>query len=354
MSKNILFSPKPHQSYSQLVKRLENRGMLVPDKDRAERKLSQIGYYRLSGFWFPCREVKKDSLGIGILHPGTKQPIREDTFQAGVDFNKIVELYLFDKKIRLLMMDAIERIEIHIRSVVAHEMGYHDPLAYQKEAYINPKKLTTWKDKKTGTSRNLWKEWSAKQQELIGRSKEDCIKWHKTEKKAIPFWVAVESWDYGNLSKYYSMLRAKYQKKICLRLDISNEKILENWLHEINILRNRCAHHTRIWNQSSNNPLPILKTPYFDKLSLDGRALKRMYGMICVLWFLVKKVGPSSDWLKSVAELINSKPSIDCCPLTAMGFPDVGSHHHAEDQRPEVRLQAHHLKTVRSDNEGYE
>jgi len=220
------------------------------------------------------------------------------------------------------MLDAIERIEIHIRSVVAHEMGYHDPLAYQNDAFINPKKLKTWKGRKTHKSRNLWMEWSAKQKELIARSKEDCIKWHKIEKKEIPFWVAVESWDFGNLSKYYSMLRSSYQRKICFRLDIDNEKILENWLHEINILRNRCAHHSRIWNQSSNNPLPVLSTPYFDKLHLDERAMTRVYGMICIMWFLVKKIGPSSHWLESVASLINSKPSIDCCPFTAMGLPD--------------------------------
>ena len=220
------------------------------------------------------------------------------------------------------MLDAIERIEIHIRSVVAHEMGYHDPLAYQSDAFINPKKMNAWKDRKTQKTRNLWTEWSAKQQTLINRSKEDCIKCHRAKKKAIPFWVAVESWDLGNLSKYYSMLRAKYQRKICLRLNISNEKILETWLHEINILRNRCAHHTRIWNQSSNNPLPVLAIPYFDKLSLNEKALKRMYGIICIMWFLVKKIGPSSHWLASVSSLIHSKPAIECCPLTAMGFFD--------------------------------
>ena len=75
-----------------------------------------------------------------------------------------------ERKHRLLMLDVIERIEIHIRSVVAHEIGYHDPLAYQKDTFINPKKLKTWKDRK---NRNLWADWSSKQQEAINRSKED-------------------------------------------------------------------------------------------------------------------------------------------------------------------------------------
>jgi len=305
-----------------MVDLLKSRGMIISDRDRAKRKLSQIGYYRLSGFWFPCREVKKDSLGKGLLHPGTKFPIREDNFQDSVDFNQIVSLYLFDKKLRLLMIDAIERVEIHIRSVIAHEMGYHDPLAYQKDSFINPNKMCTYEDKSTKRIRNLWMEWRSKQQILILRSQEDCIKWHRIAKKPIPFWVAVESWDFGTLSKYYSMLRGKYQRKISMRLGVSNEKVVENWLHEINILRNRCAHHSRIWNQSTNNPLSVLDIPYFNKLSLDKRSRKRIFGMICILWFLVKKLGPSSDWLKSISSLINSKPSIECCPYTAMGFLD--------------------------------
>lgn len=305
-----------------MVALLEGRGLVIPDRDRAERKLSQIGYYRLSGFWFPCREVKKNQLGEGILHPKTKLPIRKDEFQDGVDFNKIVSLYLFDKKLRLLMIDAIERVEIHIRSVVAHEMGYHDPLAYKKDGFINLRKLRTYEESRTKRIRNLWTEWRTKQQILIVRSQEDCIKWHKFTKKEIPFWVAVESWDFGTLSKYFSLLKGKYQRKISLRLGISNEKVLENWLHEINILRNRCAHHSRIWNQSTNNALRVLNIPYFHELSLPERALKRIFGMICIMWFLVKKIGPSSDWLESVSSLINSKPSIDCCPFTAMGFID--------------------------------
>jgi hypothetical protein len=47
-----------------------------------------------------------------------------------------------------------------------------------------------------------------------------------------------------------------------------------------------------------------------------------MFGMICILWLLVKKIGPSSDWLDNVRKVINSKPSMDSCPNTAMGFPD--------------------------------
>jgi len=225
-----LSPPKPHRTYPDLVALLESRGMIIPDKARAERKLSQIGYYRLSGFWYPCREIKKDQAGQYIIAPNTKIPVRDDSFQPNTNFNDIIELYLFDKKLRQLMLDAIERIEIHARSVIAHEMGYHDPLAYQDKSFINPKQCKTWKDKK-GQTRN-------------------------------------------------------------------------------------------IWNQSFPKPLPVTNDQYFVNLNLSRDALEKMYGMICILWFLVKKIGPSSKWMECVAELVDSKPAIDCCPNTAMGFPD--------------------------------
>ena len=100
-----LAPPKPYKNYKELVEILEARGMIIPDGKRAERKLSQIGYYRLSGFWYPCREFSNTPNG---------DIIRKDSFQRNINFNDIIKLYLFDKNLRLLMLDAIERIEIHI------------------------------------------------------------------------------------------------------------------------------------------------------------------------------------------------------------------------------------------------
>ena len=74
-------STKPHQTYPELVTLLQKRGMIVPDEERAKRKLSQIGYYRLSGFWYPCREVKVDTAGECIMDSKGKYPLRVNDFQ---------------------------------------------------------------------------------------------------------------------------------------------------------------------------------------------------------------------------------------------------------------------------------
>lgn len=313
---------KPHKTYSELVVLLKERGMLIRDPQWAERKLAQIGYYRLSGFWYPCRKGRVDEEGNYLKAPDSGLPLRDDQFQEGVSFDTIMELYLFDKNLRLLLLDAIERVEIQVRTIIAHELGRHNPLAYGDDAYINPKVLQA----KTGPDGellpSLWQQWLDKQQHLIGESKEDCILWHRKNGMAIPFWVVVETWDFGIMSKYYENLRGSFQEKICARLEVPNKKVLAGWLQEINILRNHCAHHSRIWNRSSKNALKLLNNEYFDALDLSLEARKRIYGKICVLWYLVQKIGPHSEWIERVADLMDRKPSLACCPFTAMGMPD--------------------------------
>ncbi len=249
---------KPHRSYKELVALLEKRGMIIPDKQRAERKLSQIGYYRLSGFWYPCRQVKTGLNGNAVKDQTTGTILRNDQFQKNTNFNDLIKLYLFDKKLRQLMLDAIERVEIHIRSVIAHEMGYHDPLAYKNEKYINPKNCKSWYNKQ-GRERNIWEEWKKRQINQIERSREDCIVWHKYRNREIPFWVAVEAWDFGIMSKYYDVLKGRFQNIITYRLNVGHSKILREWLREINTLRNRCAHHSRITMAT----LEVLDSSYF-------------------------------------------------------------------------------------------
>jgi abortive infection bacteriophage resistance protein len=316
-----LAPPKPFRSYSDLARLLISRGMEVADPLRAERKLAQVGYYRLSGFWFPAREFERDQQGQVTLCNATLKPRRKEAFTAGASFDSVVNLYLFDKKLRQLMLDAIERIEIHMRAIIAHEVGYHDPLAYLDTRFVNPKQTTNWQDRR-GRQRNTWNEWQTRQTDQINRSREDCIEWHRQNHKAMPFWVVVEAWDFGTLSKYFEILKGGYQNRIAARLGISNAKVLKDWLQEINTLRNRSANHTRIWNQVASNPLPVLPTDaYFQALALDQNALSRLYGLISVMWFLLRQIGPGSRWLQQVGDIIDTKPDLPGCLFASLGLP---------------------------------
>jgi len=151
--------------------------------DRAIRKISQIGYYRLSGFWYPCREIDVNDLGQVVLDAKTRKPRRLDKFMSGTYLEGVLELYLYDKRLRLAVLDAIERIEVHLRTVIAHELGRLDPVAHEMDSFINQKYLSDYQDKKTGIMRNSWREWRHEHDKQLSRCSEDCILWHKLDNK---------------------------------------------------------------------------------------------------------------------------------------------------------------------------
>lgn len=316
---------KPFKEYGELVTTLEQRGMTVADSARAARKISQVGYYRLSGFWYPCRKIEFDENGEAVKQYG--KPKRLNEFLSEIDFDEIFKLYTLDKRLRFLLLDGIERIEINLKTILAHELGKIDELAYQNPALINPTQLKDYYGR--GQIKNSWIEWSNRQRSDLSRSKEDAIIWHKKSKKAIPIWVAVEAWSFGTLSKYFELLNQSHQNNIAARLGVSNSVIFARWLQEMNTLRNRCAHHTRVWNQTSNNPIGIPTSDsedslYFANFNLTDDSKKKIYGLIVVLWYLVEKIGPNSDWIQHVVDEIDNFPNLPINHLKAMGIPETG------------------------------
>lgn len=323
--------PKPFKQYDELIDILIDRGMHIEDTPRAIRKLTQVGYYRLSGFWYPAREIQRDDNHDPIECEFLNRPKRSNHFQPKTHFDQVFNLYLFDKQLRLMMLDGLERIEVYIRSVIAHELGrgkakiagsgddIPDPLAWKDSDYINGKFLTP-----RGNRSSLWSDWQNKHEKLIERSREDCIVWHKRNDKEMPFWVVIEAWDFGALSKYYGMLKDKYRQNICVKLGITDKKetdVLRAWLMEMNILRNRCAHHTRIWNQQSSKQLKLTNHACFDDIRGDENTLSRLYSVIRVMWFLIEQIGPNSTWLKQVNHLIEQFPTVPGCSLSSLGLP---------------------------------
>ena len=93
---------KTYSTPQELVQLLKTRGMEITDEEKAQHYLSHIGYYRLSAYMYPLLSIPKE----------------QNLFKQGVTFSKVMMLYRFDKKLRLLMFNEIEKIEIAIRRAV--------------------------------------------------------------------------------------------------------------------------------------------------------------------------------------------------------------------------------------------
>ena len=93
--------------------------MQIPDHAQAEHALATIGYYRLSGYWYPYRE------------PDPSDPYRRlDTFLPGTDFSEVIDLYDFDRALKTQVLHGIERVEVAFRSRIGYLIGKHGALAH--------------------------------------------------------------------------------------------------------------------------------------------------------------------------------------------------------------------------------
>ena len=86
---------------------LQGRGLQVNDIAIAEHFLSNISYYRLEGYWWPMQADK-------VKH----------IFKPNSRFEDVIALYNFDRELRLLIFDVIERIEVGFRTKVIYHLSH--------------------------------------------------------------------------------------------------------------------------------------------------------------------------------------------------------------------------------------
>lgn len=320
--------PKPWKSYQEQLDQLIERGMIVTDNARALDYLERIGYYRLSGYWYPFRE----RVDICLLDPQTNAKPKKvkverlplDEFKPGTTFQNAVDLYVFDKKLRLLVMDALERIEIALRVDISHGLGKHHKFAYLQPELFH-ESFSSKLDSKTGLTKHHG--WLSKHAALINRSNEDFIR-HNKDKYGLPLavWVACEVWDFGTLSTLFSGMTEADQDSIAKQYGISNGRIFATWLHSLNYLRNVCAHHSRLWNRNVVVYPRLPSTEETPALSPFQEARHRKpFVLLVIILQLMKIINPASSWgqrLKTLMEQDFPDLSHLGLDLKGMGAPE--------------------------------
>jgi len=206
MTNKILYN-KPPYTNDELIAQLENRGLTVENPERAKRYLEFIGYYRLSAYFLPYQSGK-------------------DKFKEGIKFNDILSLYVFDRKLKLILMDAIERIEVAIRSAITNYMSLftNDPHWFLTDTHFDnysPQK---------GKSFQNYQGFLSSIDNSLGKQRNATPIAHYRSKYSSPGyppgWVIMEFLTLGQVSKIYSILQIKYKKRIAKK----NLKLVGNCL----------------------------------------------------------------------------------------------------------------------------
>jgi abortive infection bacteriophage resistance protein len=226
------------------IQLLKSRGMEISDENLAAHWLQQISYYRLAGYWWPMQNNKVNHV-----------------FKPGSRFEDVLALYNFDRKLRLLLFDVLERIEIALRTKLIYHLSHEHGFWW----FQNPELfIRTREHIKTLTSL----------EEELERSKEVFIKDHRKKYKDDfrfpPVHKSLEITSLGTLSKLYGNLKPSVKSKDTIAKDFGtiNHTFLPSWLQSFTQIRNLCAHHSRLWNKNLPGKPNLLPKPPFEWLTI--------------------------------------------------------------------------------------
>ncbi len=210
---------KPYLSIREQVELLQARGLVIDNVIEAEQVLQQINYYRFAAFALPFQSQK-------------------DTFDHGTTLQHILSVYSFDTRLRSLILTALEKVEIQLKTLVALYLGEtYGPFGYA--------------DKNNFGNKVKQSDWLQKTQKEINRSRETFVGHFKSKypkSPNLPIWMLTEVMSLGSLSFLVNYLSYKDQKNISKKMGIK-KGIAVSWLHHLTYVRNLCAHHSRLWNR---------------------------------------------------------------------------------------------------------
>jgi len=269
--------------------------MLIADPAEAEHYLSNISYYRLAGYWWPMQADK-------VNH----------TFKSGSRFENVIALYNFDRELRILLFDVIERIEIALRSKLIYHLAIEiDPWWFESPQHF--------KDS------NNHSACLASIDRELNQSKDTFIKEHyakyTSDNRRPPCWKTMEVVSFTTLSKLYANLNSSVKSKdiIATERNTVNHTFLQSWLQSIAQIRNICAHHGRLWNKNlPGRPklLPRPPAPWIVNVPPASEHYK-IYVHLCCMKYLLDAISPGHHFASKLVALLAKYPTVD---FHALGF----------------------------------
>jgi abortive infection bacteriophage resistance protein len=287
---------KQHQLPLDLDGQIENLrsiNLVIEDENRAKELLNDISYFRL---------IKAFGLGL--------KP-KNGCFPAGVTFDRIVELYLFNCNFRQMLFPLIERIEINLRCRIANRfsseygcLGYESP-----DNFGNPQKhVALLNDIR---------------REIQYNSRSPFVKnfQENYEDGKIPFYALVELFSFGTLSKFFKNLKNQDKKFIARSFGVGYT-YFESWIESLAYIRNICAHYGRLYNSR------LVKTPQLyatvnEKRGSEGKAKignNRVFVTLLCMKYILDSATPL--WMEFVNELDALLCKYPHVEKEQIGFPD--------------------------------
>lgn len=280
---------KPALRVDEQVALLVGRGM-GGDPARMTMRLGSVNYYRLCAYWHTFR-------------------LPDDRFRPGTEFETVWQRYVFDRELRLLVMDAMERVEVAVRGRLAYEHAMTGgPFGYQDDPGA------------------VFAHQTAKRIEFFRRLREDLDRSHESFVKHFerkygdahpwpPIWAAAEVLSFGGILSLFRGSPRRVQKAVADHFGVA-DVVFESWLLTLNVVRNICAHHGRLWNREIGLQPKLPRHADWQTPVFVGR--DRAFGFLTILVHCLHQVAPGSQWARRFGTLLEEYPAI---PIDRMGIP---------------------------------
>ncbi|MDR2929813.1 MAG: Abi family protein [Propionibacteriaceae bacterium] len=276
--------------------------------------LQSSGYYHITGYLHPYRLVDP--------HDPTGHR-RLDAFRPGTDLVDVGILMDFDRRLRTVLLDGTQLVEVAIRARIAHELRRRSPFAHTDQSFLSPVECVRWRTRQ-GVRQSAFHAWMTEYGRLQQRSREEPFVRHNLEcyGEPLPIWIACEFLDFGAVSHLYQLMPDRDRIRIAQAAGVPSERTLRSWLASLNYVRNVCAHNKRLWNRiltvkPRTRPcdLPVLLT------SLGQQSDDRVYGVTAITAYLTSRLCPDSEWFKRARMVLGSFPQIPLRSISEMGVP---------------------------------
>jgi len=264
---------------------------LIGDCPVIVARLASVNYYRLSGYWLPFR-----------CHDS-------ENFRPGTTFAAVWDRYVFDRRLRLLVMDAIERVEVTVRS----QLAYHHAHTYGAFAYAtDPASMPKF-------DRGRHREFVQRIEEETVRSREVFVNHFRAKYGAshqhLPVWMATEVMTFGSVLSFFRGASHKIKQNVASVFAMP-ETLFNSWLMTLNAMRNICAHHGRLWNRELGvKPMIPRRDAYPDWHTPENN---RVFAVLTICRYCLRCIAAQSRWPDRLRALLAEFPRI---PRASMGFP---------------------------------
>jgi len=283
----------------------------------AYQMLGHVGYYRLAGY---AKHFERP--------PGAGIP--SHTYRAGTTFSQVVNLYCFDQDLRNLCTEALQRIEVSLRTMVCNKLSivHSSPFWYAVANVFVPPQAD---DLLAGTD-VLSKIYRAFEFDAstgvpyatrkLGRYTQ-LDTFYDNYSGPPPGWILREIGSFGLWSRIFNELDdASIRQSIagefkfpCRKKSI-DEQLLRGWIHTLSVFRNACAHHQQLVNRAPKFPPSTPANPNWAPIVPPVPTLRPVLGVIALV---DKNTMANSPWVAQLHGLLEKyEPVIDL--YAAAGF----------------------------------